>query len=87
MKIECVHVFVTGSPCCTVEKNCIGEISIKNNNFLKTGELEHNANMYTAFVNIITWLFKHYFKSTAKQKDEIDDIYLYIATWFFKVFL
>ena len=32
MKIECVHVFVTGSPCCTVEKNCIGEISIKNNN-------------------------------------------------------
>ena len=32
MKIECVHVCVTGSPCCMVEKNCIGEITIKNNN-------------------------------------------------------
>ena len=25
-KIKCVNVCVTGSPCCTVEKNCIGEI-------------------------------------------------------------
>ena len=31
MKIECVHLYVTGSPSCTVEKNCIGEITIKNN--------------------------------------------------------
>ena len=30
MKIECVHVCITGSPCFTVEKNCIGEITIKN---------------------------------------------------------
>ena len=30
MKIECVHVCATGSPCCTVEKNYIGEITIKN---------------------------------------------------------
>ena len=28
MKIEYVHVCVTGSPCYTVEKNYIGEISI-----------------------------------------------------------
>ena len=28
-KIEYVHVCVTGSPCCTVEKNHIGEITIK----------------------------------------------------------
>lgn len=26
---ESIHVCVTGSPCCTVEKNCIGEIRIK----------------------------------------------------------
>ena len=33
MKIECIHVCVTGSPCCTVEKkSLIGEITIKNNN-------------------------------------------------------
>ena len=32
MKIECVHICVTGSPCCTVGKNCIGKITIKNNN-------------------------------------------------------
>ena len=32
MKIECVYVWVTGSPCYTVEKKCIGEITIKNNN-------------------------------------------------------
>ena len=29
MKIECVHVCVTGSPCCMVEKKCIREITIK----------------------------------------------------------
>ena len=28
--IICVHVCVTGSPCCTIEKNCIGEITMKN---------------------------------------------------------
>ena len=27
--MECVHVCVTGSPCCMVEKNCTGEITIK----------------------------------------------------------
>ena len=32
MRLECVHVCVTGSPCCTVKKKCIGEIAIKNNN-------------------------------------------------------
>ena len=32
MKIECVHVCVTGSQCCTVEKNCIGEITVNNSN-------------------------------------------------------
>ena len=26
-KKECIHVCITGSPCCTVEKNCIGEIT------------------------------------------------------------
>ena len=26
MKTEYVHVCVTGSPCCTVEKKCIGDI-------------------------------------------------------------
>ena len=26
---ECIHVCVTGSQCCTVEKNCIVEITIK----------------------------------------------------------
>ena len=26
---ECVHVCVTGSPCYTVEKKCVGEITIK----------------------------------------------------------
>ena len=25
---DCIHVHVTGSPWCTVEKNCIGEIAI-----------------------------------------------------------
>ena len=39
MKIECVHVYVTGSPCYTVEKNCIGEIilkvKLKNDNLFK----------------------------------------------------
>ena len=29
MKIEWVHVCVTGSPCSTVDKKCIGEITIK----------------------------------------------------------
>ena len=29
MKIECIHVCVTASSCCTVEKNCIGEITLK----------------------------------------------------------
>ena len=28
-KTECVHACVTGSPCCTVEKNRIGKITIK----------------------------------------------------------
>ena len=28
-KKECIHVSVTGSPCCTVGKKCIGEITIK----------------------------------------------------------
>ena len=28
-KIECVCVCVTGSSCCTVEKNGVGEITIK----------------------------------------------------------
>ena len=28
-KKECIHACVTGSTCCTVEKNCIGEITVK----------------------------------------------------------
>ena len=28
--MECIHVCLTGSPCCTAgKKNCIGEITIK----------------------------------------------------------
>ena len=27
---ECIHVCITGPPCCTVEKKFIGEITIKN---------------------------------------------------------
>ena len=30
-KKECIHVCVTGFPCCTVEKKCIGEITILKN--------------------------------------------------------
>ena len=26
---KCVHVCVTGSPCCTAEKYCVGEITVK----------------------------------------------------------
>ena len=30
---KCMDGCVTGSPCCTVEKNCIGELTIKKNFF------------------------------------------------------
>ena len=39
MKIECVHVCVTGSPCCTVgKKKCVGEIRIDYNKKKKEEE-------------------------------------------------
>ena len=37
-KIECIHICVTGSPCCTVEKNCIGEVTIKKIIITKKGK-------------------------------------------------
>ena len=40
MKIECVHVRVTGSPCCTVEKKIIGEITTKKDKKMKRQPME-----------------------------------------------
>ena len=48
LKIECVHVCVTGSPCCTVgKKNCMEKITIKknkNNNNKILGKQTKTAN-------------------------------------------
>ena len=55
MKIECVHVCVTESPCCTAEKKCFGEITIKNNN-------NNNKEKRNGLVNQL------YFKNLKKKK-------------------
>ena len=44
MKIECLHVCVTGSPCCTAEKkNCIGEVTIKKKKKKKRKNIEFSG--------------------------------------------
>ena len=53
---------------------------------LKTGEVEHNINMYATF-NIIAWFLSIILKSIAEQKKEISAMHLYIVTLFFKALL
>ena len=55
MKIECVHVCVTVSPCCTVEKNCIGEITIKKIRIITKKRIVNKLSELEGQEVVMTW--------------------------------
>ena len=63
MKIECVHVCVTGSPCCTVKTKLNWGNNYKNN--INKGSKEKNKiNLSYKTMMIIMWITKDPVKSS-----------------------
>ena len=67
-----IYVCVTGSLCCTVEKNCIGEITIKI--ILKKEKKSHTESQYEKPFQRSVIVSKGHSQGKRGRKDKVSDL-------------